>query len=323
MWAESGLQPSSWSTLRSLAQLTILRVVMGRQEDDGHLQHIAAAAPCRTCSLGPLGASSIASLRSLASLHLVCPAEGGAQLACALAALPRLTHLGLAPQKDCSSELPQLMQALGQLTGLCSLQLDGRAFDEAGLAPLEALQRLTSLCMGAPLCGLQDAAVLARLGALRTLDATFDGPAAVAAAGLHRLQGVTTMIWDLQAEAGAPIQLAAGSHIRLSSWKDLRCFDASQVHVLEMHDHADVHVADRVLPGAAQLPCPQLRGLQLCSALALDSRVLQVVAACSHLTSLRLGERRLGQVLAAAGGGPAALAQGCSRLRRLALQGVK
>jgi hypothetical protein len=207
------------------------------------------------------------------------------------------------------------MQALGQLTGLSSLGLGGCGFLKAGLAPLEALQQLTHVSLDCT----KDASVLARLGALRSLDAIFHRPAAAAAAGLHRLQGVTAMIWDWDAEAGAPIQLAAGSHIRLSSWKQLRLFDASQVHVLELHDNLDVPVADVCV---ALRSCPQLRDLQLLIALALDPQVLQVVAGCSHLTSLRLGKRPSGQVLAAADGGLAALARGCSRLRRLTLQGI-
>jgi hypothetical protein len=213
------------------------------------------------------------------------------------------------------------MQALGQLTGLSSLELDGFGFSKAGLAPLEALQRLTSLRIDDdPGRGPQDAAVLGRLGALRTMEAAFAGAAAVAAAGLHRLQGVTAMIWGWESEGGASIQLAAGSQIRVPNWKDLRFFDASQVHVLEMHDHIDVQVATACV---ALRSCPQLRGLRLKGTLALHPQVLQIVAGCSHLTSLHLGKRRLGQALAAADGGLAALAQGCSRLRRLALQGIE
>jgi hypothetical protein len=92
MWAESGLQPSSWSALRSLAQLTSLRVFPStastvRPWTDRHLPHITAAAPQLQQlqhhipgTLGALGASSIASLRSLASLQLTGPAEDGAQM---------------------------------------------------------------------------------------------------------------------------------------------------------------------------------------------------------------------------------------------------
>jgi hypothetical protein len=122
MWPVS-MEPGSWSALRSLAQLTSLRL-MAEDKDGSHLQHIAAAAPqlqqlhYRTSNMlgSQHGASSLASLRSLASLHLQLPKDGGAQLVVALAALPGLTHLGLALYRDCSSELLQLMQALGQKT---------------------------------------------------------------------------------------------------------------------------------------------------------------------------------------------------------------
>jgi hypothetical protein len=101
----------------------------------------------------------------------------------------------------------------------------------------------------------------------------------------------------------------------------MRCFGTSQVHVLQMHEHAVVHAADVCV---ALDSCPQLLGLQLCSSLALHPQVLQVLAGCSQLTSLHLGKRRLGRVgLAAADGGLAALAQGCSRLRRLTLQDIE
>jgi hypothetical protein len=99
------------------------------------------------------------------------------------------------------------------------------------------------------------------------------------------------------------------------------------VHVLELHDYGN-HIGDvdgppavsQVLYGSG----PQLRGLQLCSILALHPQVLEAVAACSQLTSLHLYvTRRREGASAPAAGGLAALARGCSRLRRLTLQGIE
>jgi hypothetical protein len=220
MWAESGLQPSSWSALLSLAQLISLRAECAG--GDGHVQHVAAAAPqlqqLHYTTFGRLrlqGASSIASLRGLASLHLELQAEDSSQLARSLTALSGLTHLGLALIGERSPDLPQLMQALGQLTGLISPTVMGTLYPEARLASLAALQRLTSLSLMMMRCEPQDSAVLARLGALRALGAVFDKPAAAAAAGLHRLQSVSVLVCMAleTAPVPAPITLAAGSHI--------------------------------------------------------------------------------------------------------------
>jgi hypothetical protein len=104
----------------------------------------------------------------------------------------------------------------------------------------------------------------------------------------------------------------------------LRWFDTSQVHVLELHDlylgDIDAAAMSQALRGS-----PQLRGLQLISSLALHPEVLQAVAACSQLTSLRLEVTRLMcyGLAAPAAEGLAALAQGCSGLRRLTLQGKR
>jgi hypothetical protein len=330
---------ASWSALRSLAQLTSLCVVgASHREKKGpsHLQHIAAAAAqlqqlrydTSTLSLVPQEASSIASLRSLASLSLACYAEGSAHLARALTVLTGLTHLSLKLDEECGPELEPRNQALGQLTGLSSLELRVNCYDHAYLAPLEALQRLTSLSLGVTLRELQDSAVLSRLGALRALEA-FGSPAAVAAAGLQRLQSVTVMTYvEEPVEATAPIiQLAAGSRIEVRAWSALRYFDTSQVHVLEVQEtfnstrNVSVDAASQALRS-----CPQLRGLLLDNTLALHPQVLQAVAACSQLTSLHLAAaaaQGADEDAAPAADGLAALAQGCSRLRRLTLQGIK
>jgi hypothetical protein len=240
MWA-SGLQPSSWSALRSLAQLTSLRVCPSTDMEDRHLPHIAAAAPqlqqlhyTSFGTLRPQCASSLASLRSLASLQLMGPAERSAQMARALAALPCLTHLDLHLLGERSQEAPQFMQALGQLTGLASLKVDGYVHHgyRPPLAPLEALQQLTHLSLGRGIVQLPEFAVLARLGALRALEAHFQLPAAAAAAGLQRLQGVTALLTGLEAAGPlAPIQLAEGCCLRLLGGVGLRCFVTRQVHM--------------------------------------------------------------------------------------------
>jgi hypothetical protein len=335
VWADSNLQACSWSALRSLAQLTSLRVADAfRQKEGSHLQHIVAAAPQLQqlhytifCTLGTQDVSSIASLASLASLHLQLWAEGTPHLARALTALPGLTHLGLDLHVGFLGPQPQLMQALmqalGQLTGLSSLEVDGCAHHSLPLAPLKALQQLTHLSLDCGTLEAEDSTVLARLGALRTLQARFKGPAAVATAGLHRLQGVTALVhMGLEAEGPiAPIQLAGGCCLRVRGSGALHCFETSQVHVLELHDSyldGAGSIAAAVCP--VMRSSPQLQALQLRSTLVLDTQVLQAVAACSQLTSLHLDA--IGKAAPAAEG-LAALAQGRSRLRRLKLQDIK
>jgi hypothetical protein len=103
-------------------------------------------------------------------------------------------------------------------------------------------------------------------------------------------------------------------------WHTLDFFDASQVHVLELHGIDGFANVSADAMSQALRSSPQLRALQLESNLALDPQVLQAVAACSQLTSLHLAA--LGKAAPAADG-LAALAQGCSRLRRLKLQGTE
>jgi hypothetical protein len=219
------------------------------------------------------------------------------------------------------------MQALGQLTCLSSLEVvvssfGHEDFDSAPLAPLEALQQLTHLSLGCGSLQLQESAVLARLGALRALDPGFEGPAEAAAAGLHRLQGVTALVHiGLLPPAGpvASIKLAEGSCLGVRGSSALGWFDTSQVHVLELHD-SSVDGADLDVAAVSQIlrSSPQLRGLQLKSRHVLHPRVLRAVAACSQLTSLHLAA--IGKATRSADA-LAALAQGCSRLRQLTLQG--
>jgi hypothetical protein len=310
LWIDHHMEAASWSTLRSLAQLTSLRVVAEDKTEDGHLQHIAAAAPwlqqlhydAKSSRQGHWGVSCLSSLRSLASLQLTGAPGGSARLARALTALPGLTHLGVKLNQDMDplarSQLPplmQLMQALGQLTGLSSLELglssfQDDPFDSVPLAVLEALQQLTRLSLGSGALQPQDSAVLARLGALRSLSAEFEDQAAAAAAGLQRLQGVTALVKALEAEEPmAPVQLAEGCCLRLRGKRGLRCFDTSQVHVLELHDFAYVRAGfNAAAVSQALRRGPQLRGLQLHIRQALKPRVLQAATACSQLTSLHL-----------------------------------
>jgi hypothetical protein len=228
------MEAASWSALRSLAQLTSLRVAHAFHQkgaEDGHLHHIAAAAPqlqqlhYRPLSRLGQSTSSLASLRSLASLSLVCMAEATPQVVLALAALPGLTHLGLDLHGESGHLAPQLMQALGQLTGLSSLDLKNRHRGEGTLAPLEALQQLTHLSLALGACQ-QNYAVLSRLGALRTLDVRSTNFKAIAAAWLHRLQGVIALVHMGLGAAGpiAPIQLAEGCCLRLLGGRGLGCF---------------------------------------------------------------------------------------------------
>ena len=329
-----GLDPGSWSALSSLAQLTSLRAVVTCAREDRHLQHIAAAAPrlqqLNYCSidstvLAPQSIASIASLASLASLAVTLPYQGGMQVLRSLTALAGLTHLYLYLRLPSLIRLlPEMVQALGKLTGLSSLEVEGFGYGSVALAPLAALQQLTSLRLECEVQRAEDAAVLASLGALRALRANLHTPAALAAAGLGRLQSVAVMLGCKYAQEtwaagdmGAPIQLAAGSCVGFSvEDASVRFFDTSRVHVLELRSLADMAAAREVLRSS-----PQLRALRLHGEAVLDPLVLQAVAACSSLSSMCLGTGY--------GGGPAAeeglaaLAQGCRQLRQLTLQGIR
>ena len=266
---DTALHPSSWSSLRGLAQLTSLLRAGTCGQAGGHLQAIAAAAPqllqlaylAYLSSAGAQGASAIASLASLASLQLVSLGNGDLPLLRALTALAGLTHLGVRFFWDSGAEAAQ---ALGQLSGLVSLEAVGL---RGPLEPLEALQQLTSLRLGDALsCPLRDAEALARLGALRSLDAAFESPAAAAAAGLGRLDGVVTaMVLWLGGSAWGTVQLAAGSRALVRGGKALQCLDTRQVRVLELEAGA---CAEAGHMGAAEVAralrsCVQLHALRL------------------------------------------------------------
>jgi hypothetical protein len=332
--AGDDLQPASWGALRALPQLTSLHVRVG--DAAGHLQHIAAAAPqlqalsykCSHGSLSAQGASSLASLASLASLHLdVCGGseDSAVQLGNSLASLPRLAHLSLYLEHLGD----QLLQALGQLTGLESLVLQGAAARQVQLEQLAPLQQLTRLDVAhVDDVDTHGAAALAQLGALRVLRAAFADPAAAAAAGVARLERAVVAFQCRPQRRDHGTVLAAGSSFRTDDARALNAFDTSQVHALELDDQAATltgthkgeyaHFVARALRHS-----PQLRALRLESRHALQPQVLQAVAACRQLTSLCLWVERHHLPEHPVAGGLAALAQGCKRLERLTLRGVK
>jgi hypothetical protein len=343
------LQPASWGALRALPQLTSLHVVVHTSNSDAHLQHIAAAAPQLQAlsykwgtydwrALSEQGASSLASMTSLASLHLdVCGDidDSSAPTVRALLALPRLTHLSLevCGFSESTQAVPQLLEALGQLTGLASLALGGDGAQGMRLEHLAPLQRLTRLELEQDLGSAVDrrgGAALARLGALRALRARFSDPAAAAAAALGRLERAEVSFACPPPYSGraGKTQLAGGSSLAIGGIRQLTAFDTSQVHALELDDTWSSFPDVRLYAGRLRVALchsPQLRALRLAGDAVLHAEALRKVAACRQLTSLCLwlcmDRHSLPEHPVA--GGLAALAQGCKRLERLTLRGVK
>jgi hypothetical protein len=206
---EKRLDPSSWSALASLTQLTSLRLFLLSDSYDQHLQQIVEAAP-QLQELWVYGSDSLpmaclTRLRSLGSLQLGVAGQD-AQALRSLTALQGLTHLGLA--LDSGELSAALLAAVAQLTGLASLSLFGHELgDDVTVMSLVALQQLTSLVL--EYCAVldhDDALALASLAQLRRLQATFDSPAAAAAAGLARLEECRVEVDGRH--GGEPVSLA-------------------------------------------------------------------------------------------------------------------
>jgi hypothetical protein len=258
--ADEELASPCWAALGSLEQLNSLRLHLRQGGEEGeHLRRIVDAAPqlqelwlgSEHC-FGPEQLACLTGLRSLGSLTVAVAAEAAPALL-SLTALQGLTHLSLS---GCHSE--QLLAAVGQLTGLASLALWDRGNSATPLHPLTALQQLTSLCSNCSI-GEQDAQVLAGLGQLRRLAASFFSPAAATAAGIARLEECRVDAFTVMALQGGATAQAPGQLRTYSAC--LAGFDLSSVHMLELEVCIDDMKAAALRQQLSR--CPQLRALRL------------------------------------------------------------
>jgi hypothetical protein len=269
------LSPSCWSALGSLKQLTGLHVCISHTFHPEHLPHIVGAAPqlqelWTLCCFGPKQLACLTGLRSLSSLWLTVAAEAAPALR-SLTALQGLTHLLL--EGDLTDEL---VAAVGQLTGLVSLELWSRLGGGRPTLPLSALQRLTSLALRGFRIDEQQAQVLAGLAQLRWLAAEFDHPATAAAAGLARLEECKVQRLCSEAELQGGALVTAPGQLDTDP-RYLACFDLSSVHTLELEECIYPMIKGEAL--CQQLSrCPQLPALMLHQASS-QLEVLQAIAA--------------------------------------------
>jgi hypothetical protein len=254
------LDPSSWSVLAGLTQLTALRLALCSGSYEQHLQQIVVAAPqlqelwVDFFGSVPGKIACLTGLRSLSSLHLHIK-EQDAQAPRSFTALQRLTHLGL---NLGSRKMLDEMMAVTHLTSLASLVLEGHELDNAmPVAHLATLQQLTSLILiGRDYLGQDEALALASLGQRRRLQADFGSPAAAAAAGLARLEECKVLVGGRH--GGEPVLLAG----RVELWS-LEGYDLSRVHTLSL-SLADGHsVLQRAAALQAVAALPQLEHLNL------------------------------------------------------------
>jgi hypothetical protein len=314
------LSPPCWAALGSLKQLTGLRLYLPDSAvHPEHMQHIVDAAPqlqelwlLTYDSLEQL--ACLTGLRSLSSLELWVDADGA--VVRSLTALQGLTHLALGVERP-----DGLLAAVGQLTGLVSLELyDIR--DDLPLQPLAALQQLTSLTFRDYIVDEQEALALAGLGQLRRLVASFNSPAAAAAAELARREECK-MDFNKGEEGedsaeeeellgGALIQ--APGHLSTDT-ECLACFDLSSVHTLQLVG-LDQNEEGELCQQLSR--CQQLRALRLENVS--SQLVLQAIRALPQLQHLSLSCRAHNPPLDC---GRLAMLAGCSRqLRQLTLLGM-
>jgi hypothetical protein len=221
-------------------------------------------------------------LCSLRSLELCVTAEAAPAVR-SLTALQGLTHLAL----DNDKELGDLLAAVGQLTGLVSLELSSWS-GGVPLQPLAALQRLISLA----LCGFriyeQQTQVLAGLGQLRRLVAYFDSRVVAGAAGLARLEECEVMLSEFcteeEPQGGVPVK--PPGHLR-TNCECLAGFDLSSVHTLQLTYNAAWGSRVAGALGQQLSRCPQLRALRL-NCVPVRPETLQAIAALPQLQHLCL-----------------------------------
>jgi hypothetical protein len=338
---------SFWSAaLSSLTQLTSL--TLGLSCTSEFLEAVVQAAPKLQVlwldgdrPIGPYQLGCLSSLASLRSLR----AEVDAEDVCvydghwdALTDLQQLTHLRLSMYMPVVEEdlgpggLPEdlppymesptigLLRAVGQLTGLSSLDLDLSSdwmYSELPLAPLAALQQLTALRLDAPqpeyALTESQARVLAGLPQLRRLEAYFASSAAAAAAGLARLEECRPHVYCNRQEGAAAVVVAVAGQVTLDS---LTGFEISGVRTL-IYNSGSFKAVDAV----ALQSCQQLRALRcaLNWVAGQPAAALQAIAALPKLEHLSLYKEFFNWLDGAA---LAALA-GCSRLKQLTLEGVR
>jgi hypothetical protein len=228
-----------------------------------------------------------------------------------LTTLQGLTYLALGGDLT-----DKLLAAVGQLTGLVSLELWDIS-DGAPLQPLAALQRLTSL----DLTGMdldvrideQQARVLASLAQLRRLLADFDSPAAAAAAGLARLEKCEVAF--VGGPQGGALGQAPG-HLRTCT-AFMACFDLSSVHTLEQRRKKDQEEGGALCQQLSR--CQQLHAVDLCWFAEQPEALLQAIAALPQLQHLCLHAWSYNPHLHCSC--LAALAGGSRQLRQLTLWG--
>jgi hypothetical protein len=219
------------------------------------------------------------------------------------------------------------MSAVGQLTGLVSLELWPNIMDMP-LQHLTALQRLTSLALRQCRFDEQQARVLAGLRQLRRLATDFCSPAVAAAAGLTRLEECRVDVFFDEDELPRRAAQAPG-HLRTNT-SCLAGFDLSSVHTLELVEIDQSGRPPRVRP--LQLPeeaavlrhmlsrCPQLRAADLIW-FAGQPEAQQAIAALPQLQHLCL--RAWPETNPQLDCGRLAVLAGCSRqLRQLTLRGM-
>ena len=313
------LEPSSLTALSGLGQLTSLRLssVLSLDSLPGAVVNAAPQLQelwlgCHTKGFKPCQLGFLTSLGGLRSLQL--DVEDESVLihsyheavygdAWPFTALRGLTHLGLclrAPFHVPEESLagmglePQevgLLQAVGRLTGLSSLDLDlslrALLYSTLPLGPLAALQALTALRVHAPqrrlALGERQARVLAGLPQLRRLEACFASSAAAAAAGLARLEECRLHVQypDWRGEVAAVAVVAGRGALNMLSG-----FDISSVHTLSLESCIGL---DHLAFQAALQTCRSLRAL-CCSSHCLlhPAAVLQAIAALPELRHLSL-----------------------------------
>jgi hypothetical protein len=230
-------------------------------------------------------------LRSLGSLELWVAADAAPAMR-SLTVLQRLTHLALGGER-----LDELLTAVGQLTGLVSLELWG-FIDGVPLQPLAVLQQLTSLHLVN--CTMDEQRVLAGLGQMRRLVTDFDSPAAAVAAGLARLEEckIDFNKGGEREDNAEEEELLGGALIQAPGQLRtyplcLAGFDLSSVHTLQLgiFEVGDDDEAEEEVKKLCQAlsRCPQLRALRL-EQVPCQPEALQAIVALPQLQHLCMSD---------------------------------
>lgn len=193
----------------------------------------------------------------------------------ALSCLTRLVlhgHMDVGPQQE-----QQVVEGLGKLRTLASLQVRHLMPWDAYLAPLSALQALTSIEL-LPESLDQGAALLAGLGQLQEVKCNFEDVPAAAVA----LAGSSSFSGFISSRDGAPA--AAPPRLDVAALL-LPAFQLAAVECLQLAGvHKDVDAVRQALPRCTNLKAMQMKA---CPRLA-AARLVQAIAACKQLQHLHL-----------------------------------